>query len=243
MTEWFERSFQEDYLKIYAHRDEQKAIQELEQLLPFLNMRKGQQVLDLCCGQGRHSCWLAQQGVRVIGVDLSAVLLQAAIRNSLNLPVLYMRADARQIPFENEMDLVVNLFTSFGYFEEDEENEKVIKQASRALKPEGMFLFDYLNPLYIQENIEPFTETKLDGMEILQYRTINESYVQKRIVIQEPGESQRQYEERVKLYNREDLSQMLERNDFKVLHLFGNYDAGEYHTHASPRMIFICQKQ
>lgn len=243
MTEWFERSFQEDYLKIYAHRDEQKAIQELEQLLPFLNMRKGQQVLDLCCGQGRHSRWLAHQGVRVIGVDLSAVLLQEAIRNSLNLPVLYMRADARQIPFENEMDLVVNLFTSFGYFEEDEENEKVIQQASRALKPEGMFLFDYLNPLYVKENIEPFTETKLDGMEILQYRTINESYVKKRIVIQEPGESQRHYEERVKLYNQEVLTQMLERNDFKVIHQFGNYDASDYQTHTSPRMIFICQKQ
>lgn len=243
MSEWFEKSFQEDYLKIYAHRDERKATKELEQLLPFLNLRKGQQVLDLCCGQGRHSRWLAQQGVRVIGVDLSAILLQEAIKQSLNLPILYMRADARQIPFKNEMDLVVNLFTSFGYFEEDEENEKVLQQASAALKPEGMFLFDYLNPLYVKENLEPFTLTRLDRMEILQYRTINESYVKKKIVIQEDGESQRHYEERVKLYNREDLSEMLTRNHLKVLHLFGNYDASEYHEHASPRMIFICQRQ
>lgn len=243
MTEWFERSFQEDYLKIYAHRDEQKAIQELEQLLPFLNLKRGQRVLDLCCGQGRHSRWLARQGVRVIGVDLSAVLLQEAIRNSLNLPVLYMRADARHIPFENEMDVVVNLFTSFGYFEEDTENEKVLQQASRALISGGIFLFDYLNPLYVKENLVPFTGTKSDNLEILQYRDINESYVHKKIVIQEPGESQRHYEERVKLYTCGELTWMLEKNDLQVIHLFGNYDTSQYDTERSPRMIFICQKK
>lgn len=243
MAEWFERSFQEDYLKIYAHRDEQKAIQELEQLLPFLNMKQGQQVLDLCCGQGRHSRWLARQGVRVIGVDLSAVLLQEAIRNSLNLPVLYMRADARQLPFLNEMDVVVNLFTSFGYFEEDAENEKVLEQASRSLKPGGIFLFDYLNPLYVKDHLEPFTETKYDTMEILQYRTIDDGYVHKKIVIQEPGENPRHYEERVKLYGREALTQMLERHDLQVDRVFGNYDASGYDIQGSPRMIFICQKR
>lgn len=241
--DWFEKSFQEDYLKIYAHRDEEKATQELEKLVTFLNIQPGQTALDLCCGQGRHSRWLAQLGLRVMAVDLSAVLLQEAIKQSLNLPVLYMRADAREIPFQEEMDYVFNLFTSFGYFLEDEENEKVLKQASKALKPGGYFLMDYLNPEYLRFHLVPYSESKGNGLEILQYRTVNEEFVQKRIVIKEQGESPRHYEERVKLYSVDQLQQMLLRQGFEITHLFGNYDAKPYMPEHSPRMIFICKKK
>ncbi len=241
--EWFEKSFQEDYLKIYAHRDEVKATQELEQLIPYLDIQPGKTALDLCCGQGRHSRWLAQLGLRVVAVDLSAVLLQEAIKQSLNLPVLYMRADARDIPFHEEMDYVFNLFTSFGYFVEDEENEKVLKQASKALKSGGYFLMDYLNPEYLRAHLVPYSESKGKGLEILQYRTVNEAFVQKRIVIKEQGETSRQYEERVKLYSLEQLQSMLNQQDFDILHVFGNYDATPYEADRSPRMIFICKKK
>ncbi|WP_167577707.1 class I SAM-dependent methyltransferase [Ammoniphilus sp. YIM 78166] len=241
--EWFEKSFQEDYLKIYAHRDEVKATQELEQLIPFLDIQPGKTALDLCCGQGRHSRWLAQLGLRVIAVDLSAVLLQEAIKQSLNLPVLYMRADAREIPFQEEVDYVFNLFTSFGYFVEDEENEKVLKQASQALKAGGYFLMDYLNPEYLRAHLVPYSESKGEDLEILQYRTVNEEFVQKRIVIKEQGESSRQYEERVKLYSLEQLQSMLIKQNFDILHVFGNYDATPYAADRSPRMIFICKKK
>ncbi|RXT04134.1 class I SAM-dependent methyltransferase [Ammoniphilus sp. CFH 90114] len=242
MKEWFEKSFQEDYLKIYAHRDEQKATQELEKLIPYLHIKPGQTALDLCCGQGRHSRWLAQLGLRVIGVDLSAVLLQEAIRQSLNIPVLYMRADAREIPFSEEMDLVFNLFTSFGYFLEDSENEKILQQASKALKPGGFFLFDYLNPEHLRTHLVPTSESEQAGMKILQRRTINEEFVQKQIIIQEAGESTRHYEERVKLYSATQLEEMLTRQGFEILHLFGDYQATPYNNYDSARIIFICQK-
>ncbi|MEW9668858.1 class I SAM-dependent methyltransferase [Ammoniphilus sp. 3BR4] len=243
MTEWFEKSFQEDYLKIYAHRDEQKATQELESLIPFLHIQPGQRALDLCCGQGRHSRWLAQQGLRVVGVDLSAVLLQEAIRHSLNIPVLYMRADAREIPFVEEMDLVFNLFTSFGYFVEDEENEKIFQQVHKALKPGGLFLFDYLNPDYLRAHLAPSSHSKQGGLEIIQQRSISDGFVQKQIIIKEEGESPRHYEERVKLYSAGQLQSMLTKQGLEILHLFGDYQASPYQQEGSPRIIFICQKQ
>jgi SAM-dependent methyltransferase len=240
--EWYEESFREDYLKIYAHRDEDQAEQELTSLLPYLPIKPGQRVLDLCCGQGRHSRWLAQQGLRVIGVDLSPVLLQEAIKKTLNMDVQYMRGDVRKIPFFEEMDLVVNLFTSFGYFTHDEENEKVLTKVSQALKPNGTFLFDYLNPAYLKDHLVPFTEHNQEDLNILQYRTINDEFVEKTIVIKEEGR-ERQYKEQVKLYRSEQLLRMLQRNHLEVVHLFGNYDGADYIEGSSPRMIFICRKK
>jgi len=242
MAEWYERSFQEDYLRIYAHRDERKATQELEKLISYVPIIKGQRVLDLCCGQGRHSRWLASLGLQVVGVDLSAVLLAEAIKQSLNMNILYMRADVREVSFTEEMDHVFNLFTSFGYFPEDEENEKVFKNASRALKPGGYFVFDYLNPGYLHRHINPYSETEQGNLIIKQHRSINEQFVEKKIVIQELGENSRQYEERVKLYETGQLAQMLERNGLAIGHLFGDYDASSYHEEESPRIIYICRK-
>ena len=240
--EWYEESFREDYLKIYAHRDEEQAEQELTRLLPYLAIKPGQRVLDLCCGQGRHSRWLAQQGLRVIGVDLSPVLLQEAIKETLNMDVQYMRGDVRKIPFIEEMDLVVNLFTSFGYFTKDEENERVLTKVSQALKPNGTFLFDYLNPSYLKDHLIPFSEHSQEDLDILQYRSISDEFVEKTIVIKEEGR-ERQYKERVKLYKSEQLQQMLQRNHLEVVHLFGNYDGSDYVEGPSPRMIFICRKR
>lgn len=139
MAKWYEKHFREDYLRIYDHRNEEEADRALRQLVPYLGLKEAMRVLDLCCGEGRHSRWLAQHGNQVVGVDLSPVLLQEAIGQSLNLPVMYMRADAREIPFVHEFDLVINMFTSFGYFAEDEENEQVIRRVNRALKLHGLF--------------------------------------------------------------------------------------------------------
>lgn len=240
MGEWFEEHFQEDYLKIYAHRDEQEAAQAMERLLSFIDVKAGDTVLDLCCGQGRHSRWLAEQGFRVIGVDLSAVLLQKAIKDSLNMPVQYMRSDVRKIGFDQEMDAVVNLFTSFGYFSH-EDNERVLARVYQALKPGGYFILDYLNPAYVKENLEPYTYREIEELEVSQYREIADNQVQKRIVVQEGG-TERQYTEKVKLYSSEQLTDMLERNGFNILHLLGDYKGSKYQGKTSSRMIFICQK-
>ncbi len=221
--------------------DESQAGRKLEKLLTYVPIRTGQKVLDLCCGQGRHSRWFAQQGLQVVGVDLSTVLLQEAIKTTVDLPVQYMRADARRVRFYEEMDLVVNLFTSFGCFVEDEENEKVLRAVSRALKPGGYFLLDYLNPDFLKSNLEPFTQMFMENIEILQYRSLTEEYVKKRIVVKEDG-TQKNYDDQVKLYGFKELIPMLERNHLHVQYMFGNYDASGFEASDSPRMIFICKK-
>ncbi|WP_054637370.1 bifunctional 2-polyprenyl-6-hydroxyphenol methylase/3-demethylubiquinol 3-O-methyltransferase UbiG [Thalassobacillus sp. C254] len=242
MTEWYEESFQEDYLRIYDHRDEQKAARELEALMSYIPLQKKMTVLDLCCGHGRHCRWLARRDFDVTGVDLSAVLLKKAIDLTSDLPIKYMRADVRNIQFSNEYDAVFNLFTSFGYFPDDEENELVFKNAYQALKPGGWFLFDYLNPQYVTKNLVAEDESNKDGLHIRQQRKIDKGFVTKTITIHD-NESKREYLERVKLYSSDELKRMLESSGFTIQSHFGDYDASPYQTATSPRQIFICHKE
>ncbi|WP_240377695.1 class I SAM-dependent methyltransferase [Bacillus piscicola] len=241
MKSWFEEHFQEDYLRVYDHRDEEKAADELSHLMEYMPLEKGMKVVDLCCGNGRHARWLARRGFYVTGVDLSPALLKKGIDLTMGLPVQYMRADIRDVPLQEEYDGAFNLFTSFGYFTDDAENELVFKRAAEGLKAKGWFLFDYLNPSYVKNNLVSRDNTVKDGLEITQERQISGGYVCKNITIQEAG-SKREYVERVKLYEQEELAGMLERNHFTIVHSFGNYDASPYEKSTSPRQIFLCQK-
>ncbi|WP_026671931.1 class I SAM-dependent methyltransferase [Alkalihalobacterium bogoriense] len=240
MTLWYEEHFQTDYLMIYKHRNE-KASSELEKLLPFVPLKQNMVVLDLCCGYGRHTRYLAQRGWRVTGVDLSAPLLQEAIALSLNEPIQYMRCDMRNLPFTEEMDLIVNMFTSFGYFNTDDENEKVIQGVYQALIPGGYFIFDYLNSTYVQSYLTPFSKDTIGATQIIQHRKIIDGFVQKSIVIMdEVGE--RKYKEIIKLYSIVELRKMLQQNGFAIEAILGNYDAKPFDIETSPRLIFICKK-
>jgi SAM-dependent methyltransferase len=242
MKAWYETHFQEEYLTIYKQRDEQVE-QELETLLPYLPDLRGKKVLDLCCGYGRHSRYLAGLGARVTGVDLSAPLLKEAISQSVNEPIQYMRCDMREIPIQNEMDLVLNLFTSFGYFDSNKENEAVLKKVYQALKPGGIFLFDYLNPSFVKQHLVPFSRETVGGKEITQYRTIEKGKVNKTIFVTDlESATKKQFEEKVKLYSMQHLKKMMERNGLDIVHTFGDYNASPFHNRDAPRTIFICRK-
>ncbi|WP_332690453.1 class I SAM-dependent methyltransferase [Halalkalibacter lacteus] len=240
MGRWYEDHFQQDYLMIYKHRSEENANSELSNLMNFIPYRKNQKVLDLCCGAGRHSRWFADRGMNVTGVDLSNTLIEEAKRQSHTLNITYIRSDMRDVTFKNEFDIVANLFTSFGYFDKDKDNERVFTRVHSSLKEGGYFLFDYLNPAFLRKNLVPFSQQTFDQTSIYQYRKIDNDTVIKRIVVKD-NYSNRNYEERVKLYSEDKIREMLENNNLKVMHLFGNYDARKY-DHSSPRLIYICRK-
>ncbi|WP_337588938.1 class I SAM-dependent methyltransferase [Gorillibacterium massiliense] len=116
MERWYERSFGRDYLLVYKHRDFQRAQAEVHEMVRWLSLKPGVEVLDLCCGMGRHSMALADAGYQVTGVDLSDVLLAEARRLDPAGRMKWVKGDMRRIPLSGPFDAVVNLFTSFGYF-------------------------------------------------------------------------------------------------------------------------------
>jgi SAM-dependent methyltransferase len=242
MENWYQEHFNEDYLSIYKHRNDDLAHKELTQLMKFVPTTKGQSLLDLCCGNGRHSRWFAKQGFHVTGVDLSPALLKEAQKKEYAKDIHYVRLDMRELYYKDDFDVVVNLFTSFGYFKEDEQNKKVLANAYHALKTNGYFVFDYLNPSFLENHLVPFSKDVIDDLSILQYRMIINNTVVKKIKVEDNG-ALREYEERVKLYERQKLDAMLEEVGFTILHTFGDYDGSRYERNDSSRLIYICQKR
>ncbi|HUU29108.1 MAG TPA: methyltransferase domain-containing protein [archaeon] len=245
---WYKKTFGKTYLDIYSHRDDTEArkVRNLFELLysPLVE-KKGSQVLcilDLCSGQGRYSRVLAQAGHRVVGLDLSEELLREAqsyLEASPPLPghIWLVRADMRRIPFYKKFDLVINMFTSFGYFEEDEENQKVLDSIKQALKPGGRFLIDYLNHCAVLKNLVKEDDFQTNGLSVKQWRTISADglRVEKKVIVKGPDWQDR-FDESVRLFSKEELENMLRGAGLEVDRIFGDYTGAPY-TDDSPRLI------
>lgn len=248
MAEWYERSFGEDYLLVYKHRDIQGAKREVHKMISWLGLSKGAQVLDLCCGMGRHSMALHEAGYEVTGIDLSGVLLKEARSNDPEGTVTWVQSDMRSLPLEGGFDAVVNLFTSFGYFEQDEEHIKVLQEISRMLKPGGRFIIDFLNPQYTIAHLVPHSERVDEGQLIVENRVIEDGYVKKQITIKDHQisgslddsiQQPRNYLERIKMYSIDQLTEMLHAAGLRLDKVHGDYDEEEYDEAYSPRMIMV----
>jgi SAM-dependent methyltransferase len=141
MTEWFEEWFGEDYLQLYPHRDDAEAERVVALIAEATGMRAGWRVLDVGCGAGRHARAFRLRGTRCVGLDLSPTLLRVA-RRVTDAPLL--RGDMRRLPIRpRSMDLAVSLFTSFGYFDRDEEHERALREMVGTLRPGGWFVIDF----------------------------------------------------------------------------------------------------
>ncbi|MNO23386.1 Cypemycin methyltransferase [compost metagenome] len=239
MGEWYEESFGEDYLIVYRHRDFGGARREVEKMIGWLKLPQGAKVLDLCCGMGRHSLALAEAGYEVTGVDLSEALLREARAQAGAEAVTWIRSDMRRLPLEGGFAAVVNLFTSFGYFEEDEEQVKVLREIYRMLVPGGKFIVDFLNPAYVIRHLVPHSVREDGDNRIDESRRIEDGYVKKDIILtSKPGGAPRQYHERVKLYPLEKFSEMIAAAGLRLEAVHGSYEEDEYEAESSRRMIF-----
>lgn len=239
MSDWYRKSFGDDYLLVYKHRDLQGAYDEVKKMMGWLRLPPDSTVLDLCCGMGRHSMALHDFGYKVTGVDLSEVLLAEARKLNASEQVRFLQGDMREVPLDETFDAVVNLFTSFGYFEDDEENVKVLRQIYRLLKADGKFIIDFLNPDYVKANLVPFSSRTEGGTTIEESRKIEDGFVRKAIAVKERDAEERTYLEQVKLYSLESFLDMLVRSGLEAERVYGDYNATPYDRAGSKRMIFV----
>ena len=241
--DWYEKWFGKEYVLVYQHRNESEAKQQVSFLLNHINISQEAKILDLCCGNGRHSIELKKLGYDVLGVDLSSELLDIArskaSENDLDLK-LY-RCDMREIPYEDEFDLIVQFFTSFGYFETDAENQKVLSAISKALKKEGQFMIDYMNPDYVASNLVEKDEKQVsDDIKLIQERWIENFRVNKKITMIKNGETS-YYNESVRMYALQEIKAMLDQVGLRLNHTYGDFDGSEYNKDSS-RMILVGNK-
>lgn len=238
--EWYRAWFGEEYLALYPHRDEEEAMAGVDLVLRSCGNLSGA-ILDLACGAGRHMVEFEQRGQRAIGLDLSGTLLQQA--RSRDPRLLLVRGDMRHLPFADaSFQLVVNFFTSFGYFAEPEEDARVLAEIRRILRPRGCFALDFLNSERVQSALVSEDERQVGDRRVVQKRCLEDEgrVVVKEILILAPGldEPEARYYERVRLYAPEELEEMLRQAGLEPEHTFGDY-SGAPPCADCPRYILL----
>ena len=237
--EWFESWFESDLYDImYKHRDMEEASSFLSKLLMQLSPDPNANFLDLACGTGRHARFIHDQGYQVTGIDLSNRKIAIASKSSSDNLEFYIQ-DMRK-PFRiNYFDFVLNLFTSFGYFENIRDNLRVIKSVKSSLKPGGVFVIDYLNGILIEKNLVPQEEKIYDDWKV----NITKQVVNKRLTKRmdwSNGEIERSYAEKVTLFTLEDFREMLGSQGFIIDEVYGDYNLTPYEKESSSRLIMVC---
>lgn len=242
-TKWYERSFGPDYLKVYPHRDSREAMQHVRFALEKTSVKAPSLVLDVGCGFGRHSMALAELGFEAVGLDLSMSLLKKARSESAEIERTsrWVRGDMRTLPFNNSFHAAFNFFTSFGYFD-DVDNERVLSSIYSTLKPNGKFFFDYMNIDYVIPRLVRQDKIEKNGIKVFQQRRYNpdKKRIEKKISLKEHGDW-RYYFESVRAYSRKEIDLLFQRTGFKNIAMFGDYDGQPYSVN-SPRLICIGEK-
>ncbi len=244
---WYKKWFNSPlYEKLYANRNEKEATLLADFIEKLIPKSKYPEILDLGCGRGRHSITFAKRGYNVTGIDLSeqaiATAKQKALDNGLDNTHFEVR-DMRD-PLNEKFDGIVNLFTTFGYFLDDDENRNVLKSAFHMLRKNGIFILDYLNAVKVKKEINPIETGKIDEMDYTIKRKIEDGMVFKSITFSDSSLSDPiTFSERVKLHELPWFEENLAAAGFEITDVYGDYLGNSFDETESPRLLIISKKR
>lgn len=239
--EWFAEWFDTPYYHIlYKSRDEKEAKDFIERLVNELRLDRTSNVLDLACGKGRHSITLRELGFIVLGVDLSANSIETANKSSKD-GLRFAVQDMRE-PINEKFDHIFNLFTSFGYFDEINDNERVIRAIHQMLKDEGLVVIDFMNAARVIEQLVPHEMKTEEGISFEIDRHTDRKHIYKRIRFHADGEDH-DHTERVQVLLLSDFQRLLESNGFEILRTFGDFKLNDFNESESDRLIIVARKK
>lgn len=238
--DWFNSPF---YHKLYFERDESEAASFIDNLVGFLHPIPKSFMLDVACGRGRHSRMLAQKGFFVTGIDISADSIAFAKKSETDNLEFYQH-DMR-LPFRvNYFEYAFNFFTSFGYFKTAREHDDAIRTIANGLKPDGVFVIDYLNVHYAEDHINYNDEKTIGTTTYEIHRWHDESHFYKKIIVNDPLLLHPiDHTERVAKFSLGDFNEMLSYRGLQVQEVFGDYVLGKYDVRKTPRLIVIAKKK
>ena len=235
----------DDYLYFYEDKlTEERTENEVEFLEEQLELEEGMKILDLACGIGRHANLLSERGYEVTGVDITSDFLEIAEEESeeRGVDVDYIEEDMREISYEEEFDRIILVYTSFGYFD-DEENLQVLENVSEALKPGGLFCFDTLNRDVFLKHFSPYV-VKEKGNDMMidrnEFDFATGRWENKRIVIKDGEKIEKPFT--IRLYSLTEIIDLLDEAGFEIYNTFGDWD-GTSLSEDSRRMIIIAKKR
>jgi SAM-dependent methyltransferase len=239
--DWFNSPY---YHLLYQHRDESEAEQFIATLMGHLHLPNGSFVLDVACGKGRHSVALAEMGYEVTGIDLSAAsIAEARLQEHSHLH--FYQHDMRSSFRINYYDLVLNCFTSFGYFKTRREHDNAIRTMALSLKPQGQLVIDFLNVPFAAKRLEKSQVVERNEVQFHVTKWQDEHHFYKQIQITEKGKHQLRHlhTERVAKFSLGDFNEMLGDQGLQINAVFGDYQLSPYQLQTSPRMVILAGKR
>jgi SAM-dependent methyltransferase len=240
--EWYENWFDSKYYHIlYSNRNDQEASDFLDRIINKLNIPVNSEIADLACGKGRHSIYLNNKGMKVTGYDLSINSINHA-KEFENQSLKFMVHDMREEFNVDRFDWVMNLFTSFGYFNNIEDNLKVLIAIRKSLKSNGKIVLDYFNSSFVIKNLNQVEKKTVQGTLFKIKREINRNRIIKTIEF-ETENGVNKFQESVDLLNNFDFEWLFSMAKLSVVDKFGDYGLNKFDPHTSPRMIYVLEKK
>jgi SAM-dependent methyltransferase len=234
---WFQSWFDTSYYHIlYKHRDYKEAEAFIKNIVTYLNLNKADSILDLACGKGRHSIFLNSLGYDVTGLDLSKNSIEHAKTNESES--LHFEVHDMKNVYETQFEIVLNLFTSFGYFQDEMDNFKVIQTIKSSLKQNGIGVIDYMNSPLVIDNLIAHNSYESDGIKFELKRNYKDGFITKNIEVNDDGNSFH-FEEKVRAFTFQDFETMLSNAGLHLLDCFGSYKLEPFNNKTSERLILI----
>lgn len=236
-TEWFTSWFDTPFYHIlYKDRDDAEAHAFMNTLTQYLNLPENGSILDLACGKGRHSVYLSTLGYEVTGADLSENSISFA--KQFENDHLHFKVHDMCQSFNKRFDAVFNLFTSFGYFENDEDNLNTIKAIKKDLDVAGFGVIDFMNSSYVIEHLVPEEVKVVDGISFFLRRYEQDGYIIKDIDFSHEGNDY-SFQEKVRAFTLSDFVTLFEQADVHLLDVFGDYKLNKFKPGMSERLVMI----
>lgn len=232
-TAWFDTPF---YHILYKDRNDDEAQAFMDTLTNYLNISEDSKILDLACGRGRHSVYLNSLGYHVTGADLSENSIAYAKQFENN--TLQFKVHDMCKPFNTKFDAVFNLFTSFGYFDNDEDNLNTIKAIRDDLTDYGIGVIDFMNSDYVIKNLVPEETKQVEGIDFHLKRYAQDGYIFKDISFEYQGENF-QFQERVRAFTLSDFETLFNEANVNLLEVFGNYKLQKFDAQSSDRLVLL----
>lgn len=234
---WFASWFDTPYYHIlYKDRDDKEAQIFMDNIINYLNLPEEAKILDLACGKGRHSIYLNEMGFDVTGADLSENSIAEAKKfenDKLHFEVHDMREKCTE-----KYDAILNLFTSFGYFENEGDNLKTLKSIHESLTEYGFAVIDFMNVYTVIENLVPSEVKSVDGISFHIQRKVVDGFILKEIDFEDKGQKFH-FTEKVRALTLEDFEKMMEEAGIYLLDTFGDYKLKKFYKNESERLIML----
>ena len=236
-NKWYKSWFNTEYYHIlYKNRSTIEAESFIKKLIKELKLKKNSSLLDLACGKGRHSIYLNKLGFKVTGVDLSSQNIAYAKKFS-NKRLSFFKHDMR-LPINQKFDAIFNLFTSFGYFENSDDDYKVINSIKKSLNRHGFGVIDFMNSKKVIKSLVEKSELNYNGVKFSIERSYDGEFIKKRILVNDLGKEY-EYFEKVRAYVYLDFKKILNSCNLFLTNCYGDYDMSPFCEETSSRLILI----